>query len=205
MNIRILYLVGMYVLITASILDATDTDAKSYADKYYIAFNKWQGDGAGYMFANFNKEVPVSLQADVLDQMLDRACANKPTKDYLAANYVFKYIAGVHPEFTFSQQFDANLYTLAKDSNHLARRDVIDFLGRMKREKDHDLIVAALNDPDDEVREAAIEGLRDRPDTEAVYQKFIHDHQSDPAYAPAIRNAQAVLDASHEAKTNGEK
>lgn len=202
MNIRTLPLVGLYLLAASFLLYAADMSAKDYADKYYDEFSKPQDDGISYLMGRFHSEVPASMQTEVLDQVLDRAASAEPKKNYRAMDVVFKYLQNFGQDLTLTPQIDSNLYALAKDSNWMTRRDVLQVVRALGRTKDHDLIVAALNDPSEEVRGAALNALRGRPDAEAAYQKFIQDHQSDPNYATSVQYAKGGLEAIHEAQKN---
>jgi hypothetical protein len=196
MNNLISRIVGLYLLAASTLIYASNMTAEDYANKYYKEFNKWHDDGTGYIF---------SLQTDVLDQMLERACAAKPKKDYLEIDCIFEYVKEIQPDLFLSRQFESNIYMLSKDSYHFARRDAIQLLGRLKRDKDHDLIVAALNDSNDEVRAVAIDALRDRPGSDVIYRKYMQDHQSDPAYRISVLYAKSGLEAIQEAKKGSDK
>jgi hypothetical protein len=202
MNIQISRLTGLYLLLTCVVLYADTTQVKDYADKYFTDFNTWQDDGLSYMYARFYRDVPTSMQADVLDEILDRACSAQPQRHSLAISQVLGYIEQFRPDFVPSKRFDTDLSALTKDQNYTTRRDVIEFLGKMNRGQDRDLIVAALSDPQDEVRGAALNALRNRSGSEAIFQKYIQDHQSDPSYHTSVLYAKSGLDAIH-AKANG--
>jgi hypothetical protein len=200
MNMRVLRWVGLCLLVASALLHADDMNAAEYTNKFY---KEWSAprergdDGAAYTMARFYHEVPPALQAQVLDQILDRAASAQP-KAYGVMGYVFMCLRNFGTKLTLPSGMDANLQALAKDSNWMARRDVLQVARALNRTKDHDLIVAALNDPQDEVRGAAIDALRERPDAEATFQKFIQDHQADPAYRTSVLYAKSGLDAIHE-------
>jgi len=164
-------------LLTTSPLLCADMSAKDYTDEFYKEFSQPPDDGTMSLIVRFHHEVPASLQAEVLDQMLDRAISTTPQKAYFAIGVVCMYLRNHGSDLIVNGALEANLYALAKDSNWITRRDVLQVLSSLKRDKDHDLIVAALSDPKDEVRAAAMNALRDRPDAEATFQKFIQDHR----------------------------
>ncbi len=202
MNIKILLSIGLCLVGMTAPLVADNLSAREYADKYFADFNTWQGDGLVYMYGRFDHGVPASMQPDVLDRIFDRACSAQPKRNAIAIHQVLKYIEELHPEITLSQRFDTNLSALTKDQNYTTRRDTVEFMGRMNR-GDHTLIAAALNDPKEDVRGAAINAIRGQPDAEATFQKFIQDHQNDPDYHTSVMYAKNGLDAIH-AKAPGQ-
>jgi hypothetical protein len=178
-----------------------------YATKYYRAWAKplpSGDDSGGFMLASFSRDVPQSLQEEVLDKMLDQACAANP-RNYRVITFVFTYVEVQFPDFVLNPRFERDVYTLTKDANELARRDAIEFLGRIHRAGDHDRLVAALNDPSEEVRGAAINALRGQPDAEATFRKFVQDHQNDPAYHTSLMYAKSGLEAIHGGTANSAK
>jgi len=151
----------------------------------------------GLMMSDFPQVVPVSLQSEVLDRMLDKACFAASNKGFWVIIDVLKYMEGMQ-NVTVGQRFDEHLSALAKDPNWSIRREVLQFLDGLKRDKDQGLILAALSDQKDQVRGAAIDALRGRPNAEAIFQKYIKDHQSDPAYTTSVLYAKVGLRAIHE-------
>lgn len=207
MKNRILSIAALILLVNSTYLFANEASVKDYANKFYQEWSMPRGrtdDGAVFMLANFNYEVPPSLQSEVINQMFNQACSATPQKNYKVIGYSLKYIESVRPDLVLTDNFKSNLYKLIKDPNWITRRDVLHFMGRFKKDEDRDLIIAALNDPQDEVRGAAISALRDRLGSEVIFQKYLQDHQSDPDHTTSAQYAQNALKAIHE-KANSSK
>jgi hypothetical protein len=200
MNLRMLPLVALLLLGTFSTVLAGDISVEEYAKRYYnqdINAPDTIDGRPGLMMSDFPQVVPVSLQTDVLERMFEMACSDNSKEAYWVIIDVLNYMQSLgNPKI--SRRLDEHLSALAKDSNWSMRTHVLEFLGGLKREKDQDLIVAALNDPKDDVRGAAIDALRGRPDAGAIFKKYIKDHQSDPAYRTSVLYARAGLSAIHD-------
>ena len=202
---KILSIAIYIILVTASSVYADEITAQDYADKFYADWNhpKILGDDSGASrVGSFNKQVPDSLKGQVLDQLLNRACTAKPEKAWEVIENVESVLSVLGPAIKIPPHLDKNLYSLTKNANYMVRIYALNTLQQLKRSQDHDVIVAALNDSNDEVRAAAFAALYGRSDVDAAtYQKYLQDHQSDPAYAKSVKYAKGGLNA----KTNAQK
>jgi len=184
----------------SSIRDATyalhglqnNRSLQDYVDHFYGIFNTPPSDVPTMQYP-FGRDVPIQMQSEVLDQILDRALSAKPNKAYVAVGNVLQYRTVEGSKMPISPQFENALQTLAHDSYDLARRDTITFLGYLNRSQDFDLILSALNDPSDEVRGAAVKAIWHREDAKTVFKQYISKHQRDHDYKLAVQNVQRAL------------
>ena len=201
MKTQILLIIGFCAFAVVAPVAADALSTADYATKYYKAWSTSRGrtdDGAAYATARFYHEVPASMQADVLNQVFDQAFSATP-KNYQAMGVVMMCLTQSGANMVLPARLNTELDALAKDNtNWVARRDVLHVFAKLNRPQDRDLIAAALNDPQDEVRGAAIDAYRVQPDAESTFQKFIQDHQNDPAYRTSVMYAKSGLDAIHE-------
>ena len=205
MNRTFFWTVILFSLIKFCAQCAESQSADSYADKYYQAFNARLDDGGIYLLASFRHDVPVSLQSEVLEKIMDRAFSAKSAKNYRVIICTLVYLREFGSNLILSKKLDEYLYALAKDENDSIRRDVIEVFAGLKRSKDDTLILNALQDSSDDVRGSAIKALVHKSGTQAIYRKFIQDHQSDPNYNMSIQYAKGALDEIHEAQKSNTK
>jgi len=192
------YIYFICLIVTSSNLWADSVNVKNLEDKYYDLFSNTENEGKGFLIVSFNRDVPANLQEEVLSNILQQACAAKPIKNYRAIYSVLNYLSVYGKEFKLSAQMNSNLNLLAKDDIYTIRYDVIDVLGRLKSNQNNNVILDALTDKNEKVRGAAIEALQTRSGSAAVYQKFIKDHQDDPAYAASVQQVKNNIEVTRE-------
>jgi hypothetical protein len=193
MKMRPYQLIGLCLLTASLNVRADHLSAKDYADKLFQKWTEpeaWVGFNAGARYEEYIK-VPESLRSEVADRLFDKACSTEP-KECVVIERLLIYVR-TDKSVAISERFDAHLSKLARDPNWLIRKDVLKFLSELKRDKDHDLIRAALNDPNDKVREAALGATYGWPDNKAIIQKYIQDHESDPACKESVEGAKNTL------------
>jgi hypothetical protein len=190
------------LLLSVDLSAGDSTTPSDYANKYYGIWDiprSSGSDGTIIELEQFSQDVPKYMQAAVLDRMLDRACKTNP-RSYRVVARVLRYIKNMYDNFPIGETFEHNVYSLAKVSDPIVRRDAIELLGHINREKDREFIVAALEDPSDSVRGAAIHALRDRTDAESLFNKYVQDHQNDADYRVSVMYAKRGLDNLHQTK-----
>jgi hypothetical protein len=208
MNTGALYLLTLCLLAPSFLLRADPASAQGYADKYYKEWSAQRGDdddGDMYRVADFCREAPAAFRLDILDLVIERAHSpGKISGDSRADNTaldVLTTIINSLPNTVLPPRLDAVLAALSKDPDSGIRAHVLQVLGDLNRPADHDLFVAALSDPRDDVRGAAIHALLGRADAGAIFRKYIGDHQADPAYKASVSDAEAGLRGVQETGT----
>jgi hypothetical protein len=179
-----------------------DRSVKDYVSHFYGIFNAPQGDVPD-LFYPFGRDVPLPVQSEVLDQMLDRAISEKPNKDYVAIANVLDYRGALGPKIPSSDRFETDLKKLSLDSNPYAREAVILFMGTVKGEKYTSPIISALNDSNAEVRSRAITTIWQREDAKMVFNNYVLKHQGNPAYELSVENVKSALAAMNASGQNG--
>lgn len=205
MKIKPFFLVSLFTLTILSGLVASDERVKTYVDEYYPLFNaQREGDSSLWpLYNRFHAGVPGAIRAEVLSDMLNKA-RSEQSKSELVVWHILGYLESTEPNLANDPRVDQGLSILVKDPNPDLRRKIIMFLYSLKRDKNFALFVEALNDPVSKVQAAGITAMYGRPGSEVLYQKFIQNHQSDPAYDQSVNHAKEMLEASRQGvKMNG--
>ena len=198
MNIKLISLICLWMLAISTLTDASDMTADAYANKYYAILNVPRPASSDVsdldLMDTFFHQVPLALQAEVLDQMLDKACGTGSKNNYRVIYPILVYV-GVMSNLKISERFDAHLHDLANNPFWGARRAALDLMIRLNRPKDQVRILAALNDSHDDVREIAVRAVGRQSNAAIILQKYVQDHNSDPGYNRSVLDAKAQLKA----------
>lgn len=199
MTIKPSFLSLVFTLTILSGLVASDERVKTCMDEYYPLFNTpREGDSSLLpLYNRFHVGVPDAIRAEVLGEMLNKAHSEQG-KSELVVWHIMEYLEGTEPNLANDPRVDQCLSILVKGPDPDLRKSVLMFLYSLKRDKDLALFVESLNDPEDKVRTAGLVAMYGRPESEALYQKFLQDHQSDSAYDKSMRAARELLEASRQ-------
>jgi hypothetical protein len=206
-------LLSIYIVLIMTTIRTTSADNSNiteYADKFYREWSlqtQIQDVGQPFDAVNFYREVPLPNRPKVLDQILKRSLNTSRSNAntmviYTALQCVGDLMTG-SAKASLDKQLDSDLAVLATSNNYGVRLSVINILGMLKRPKDHDFFVDALNDPKDEVREAAVTAIRSQPDAPTVLRKYITEHRASAEYKTSVLSAQAALETAENKPDSG--
>lgn len=198
--IAILVSLGLAMLGTCADMQSVN----ELADKY---FREWSiprplaSDGEIFTVGYFRYKVPPSLQEAVIDSVMEKAMSSQSDEKYDVIQMVLIFVRLTLPEAELPARLSKNVHSLVNDRNPSVRGEALEIVGRLGQEQDLHLFLDALNDPADEVRVAAIQVLRARPNATATYMKYVNSHKDDPLYAISVEMAKAAITSiAHNAK-----
>jgi hypothetical protein len=168
--------------------------------EYYKKFNI-TNDGTASMIAlsYFRSTVPVALQPDILADILDRALHDQ--NPFIAGNILVMLNSDdFGPPLQWNQRLQKSIYAQTKFPDWSVRRLLVDLIKHRQKEAARDVMLSLQNDPDDRVRWEALNAIERWPDAKSIYQAYIQAHQTDPAFAKAVVNAQVHLETLRQGK-----
>lgn len=193
-------LIGFIALVMffISALEITRADSvDGYVNKYYPLLKANETDGTGQMgiLLHFFKEVPDDAQAEVLARIFEKASTETPPDVALMSNMLSLSAGFQDKKIKWNEHLKNLVYAQAKSSNPDLRGFVIRMLAKKQSADAHDLVLAALNDSNEEVRCDALDGLQKWPNAVTIYNQYIQTHQGDASYSKSLKYAQDNLNA----------
>lgn len=194
MKIKILRYLAVVLIVVICCGSANATTNADFVNKYYRIFESAEQVGPSIFFF---KDVPPSSRAEVLADILDRAVAANP-QNLMVIRNVIEILRGFQGPVTWNAHLEKSVLDQAKSPDLTIRELLIEMLAIARKDQNRDLILSFQNDPDQEIRYAALHDIVRWPDAESIYQKFIQDHQSDPNYAKSVQAARNHINIVHE-------
>jgi hypothetical protein len=179
-------LIGLLLTVAVTVAKAQTVDA--WVEKYSISFDN---DGTGKMLAAAQfGEVPAKDQAEVLARILDKLTSQKPINSN-AITGACRAILMIKVPWT--DHLKKSIYSLTTSSDYIARSCGLHLLAIKQKDTAKETILAFQNDPDDRTRASFMDEIKEWPDAEPIYQKYIQAHESDPNYAESVQSAKDCL------------
>ncbi len=173
---------------------ADDSTVQGEVGQFYGAFGL-NSDGETHFNGVCNAflgRVPAEDQAEVLSSMVHRALTATPMDRSVIADVIL-FLQNLGRNIVWNQDLSDVIWNLGRHEDQYIRIDAIGLLVLRSDSISRQIIISALNDPVEGVRYRALVGMTAWSDAIPVFQKFILDHQSDPAYGRSIEPVTYVL------------
>jgi hypothetical protein len=200
MKTKILGYVAISALALISLEFVRADSIDDFVNKYYPPLKQNENDGTGQLgiLTNFFKEVPPASQAEVLARILEKASITTPPDNDLIESILSVSKGFQDNKVEWNAHLEKLIYAQAKNPDPNVRALAVYALAKIRQDTAHDFVLTFLNDPDERVRHVTLSSIDTWPDAEAIYQKFIQDHQSDTSYSKSIQDANVLVKLIHE-------
>lgn len=192
-NARIsLFLAG--ILICCLLGNLRAEVSKEKINTLYTSLNDtyWCGNSMMGIGLNFYKDVPRQDRSDVLAQMIERAVAIP--KDSAVIVNTFELVEGLQLEgpLVLSKRLEIDLLKQAHHPDKRVREMLFNFLFRHFKEDYRSLILSGLEDPDEMVRQRALDSVRKWSDARQICQDYTQKNSPEGEHKESFIGAMAV-------------